>query len=374
MQRERRLRWATRALLAAAAVSAGLSMCGCGMPGAPQPPSLNLPERVTDLATQRAGGKVSLTWTMPVRNTDKVLLKGNVQARVCRKENETGACVQVASVEFAPGADATFSETLSDTLTSGAPRVLTYFVELVNRKGQSAGLSNGAAVLAGQAPGAIAGFGAEMRRDGVMLSWTPGEPGAAPTVIRIERKLLTQPGKPQTKDQRGLFAPQREPALQTLLVQGSEQDGRALDKDIRFGESYAYRAQRVEQVAIGNQKLGLAGPVSEEVRIDAIQLFPPAVPTGLAAVATMAEGGIGPAIDLSWQPNTDSDLAGYIIYRREGSDGWQRISPEQPVVGVGFHDPDVQAGHTYSYAVSAVDQEGHESTRSAEEEETVPGP
>jgi hypothetical protein len=34
----------------------------------------------------------------------------------------------------------------------------------------------------------------------------------------------------------------------------------------------------------------------------------------------------------------------------------------------------VQPGHTYMYAVSAVDQQGHESARSAEAEETVPGP
>jgi hypothetical protein len=34
----------------------------------------------------------------------------------------------------------------------------------------------------------------------------------------------------------------------------------------------------------------------------------------------------------------------------------------------------VQAGHTYIYAVSAIDQGGHVSGRSAEAEETVPNP
>jgi hypothetical protein len=34
----------------------------------------------------------------------------------------------------------------------------------------------------------------------------------------------------------------------------------------------------------------------------------------------------------------------------------------------------VQPGHTYFYAVSAIDQEGHQSARSAEAQETVPGP
>ena len=39
-------------------------------------------------------------------------------------------------------------------------------------------------------------------------------------------------------------------------------------------------------------------------------MFPPNVPLGLVAVAAAGENGAGPAIDLSWQPNTDSDLGG----------------------------------------------------------------
>ena len=93
---------------------------------------------------------------------------------------------------------------------------------------------------------------------------------------------------------------------------------------------------------------------------------------GLVAVAAAGENGAGPAIDLSWQPNTEADLAGYVVYRREGDGGWQRVSPATPVVEPAFHDPQVQPGHTYRYAVSAVDNGGHESTRSAEAQETVP--
>ena len=73
-------------------------------------------------------------------------------------------------------------------------------------------------------------------------------------------------------------------------------------------------------------------------------------------------------------PGTDEDLAGYLVYRREDADVWQRISPAQTLVGPAFHDTNVQPGHTYRYAVSAIDQGGHESARSVEAEETVPNP
>jgi fibronectin type 3 domain-containing protein len=110
------------------------------------------------------------------------------------------------------------------------------------------------------------------------------------------------------------------------------------------------------------------------VRVEATDIFPPAVPTNLAAVATAGENGAGPAIDVSWQPVADPGLAGYAVYRREGDGAWQRISSAVPLVPPAFRDAQVQPGHTYRYAVSAVAQNGHESARSAEAEESVPNP
>lgn len=355
------------------------------MPGAPLPPSLNLPDRVGDLAAVRTGGQVALAWTMPTKNTDKMLLKGNVAVRICRNEQGAAGCSAVATLQLAPGANGTFNDSLPAALTAGQPRLLAYFVELDNRKGRSAGLSNGTEVLAGEAPAMVSGLRAEMRRDGVLLHWTAAPPEAAPVAVRLDRKLLTPPveGSGPERNEQGLMAPPPEPLERTLLVEaGAATDratDRALDKDIRFGESYEYRAQRVARVTVNGKTLELAGPLSEPVRIDAVNILPPAVPKGLAAVATAGENGAEPAIDLSWQPDAEADLAGYIVYRREsaaggGSPDWQRISPAQPVVGPAFHDANVRPGRTYEYAVGAIDQEGHESARSAGAEETVPGP
>jgi hypothetical protein len=343
------------------------------MPGAPLPPSLNLPDRVGDLTAVRTGGQVMLTWTMPTKNTDKMLLKGTIAVRVCRNEQEAAGCTAAASLQVAPGKSGRFSDTLPAALTAGQPRLLTYFVELDNRKGRSAGLSNGAEIVAGEAPAAVEGLSAEMRREGVLLRWTAA-PVAAPWGMRLDRKLLTPPAKkpePQAREE-GLLATPAEP-LERILLASAATD-RVLDKDIHFGERYEYRAQRVARVSVEGKTLELAGPLSEPVRIDTVNVFPPGVPRGLAAVSSAGENGEGPSIDLSWQPDTEADLAGYIVYRREEGAGWQRISPAQPVVGPGYRDANVEAGKRYEYAVSAIDQDGHESLRSAEAEETVAGP
>jgi hypothetical protein len=341
---------------------------GCGTPGAPQPPSLNLPDQVTDLSAVRMGDRVSLTWTMPKRSTDKVMLKSNIDVRVCRRE-ERGVCEAAATkVILAPGESGSFSETLPQPLASGPPRTLTYFVELRNTKGRSAGLSNGAIVLAGQAPSPVQGLQAEVRKDGVVLHW---DPESDQLDVRLHRKLLNPlQGKPKE----GLFTPPPEPIEANLLVDSGARSGHAIDKTIRFGETYEYSAQRVKRVEADGKSLELDGALSTPIRVEAIDIFPPAVPAGLVAVATAGAEGAPPAIDLSWQPDSESGLAGYIVYRQEGDAGWQRISPAQPLVGPAFHDAQVRPGDTYRYAVSAISQSGHESGRSAEATDTVPNP
>ena len=322
------------------------------------------------------------------RDTDKVLLNGNVTVRICRNESASqggtaSGCTVTARFDLSSSADGVFTDTLPPALAEGAPRLLTYFVDLDNRRGRSAGQSNGAQIVAGEAPPVVDGLAAEMRRNGVLLRWTPASPEAVPIAIRLLRHLVSpsasQPA--ESKSAKNVIAPHPEATEQTLLVEpdphGNKDQGRALDSSIQFGATYEYRAQRVARVTVDGGTQELAGPLSAPVRIAAVNVFPPAVPRGLAAVATTGEAGEGPAIDLNWQPNTEADLAGYVIYRREAGsteNSWQRISPAEPIAAPGYHDATVQSGHTYLYAVSAVDEQGHESARSAEAEETVPAP
>jgi len=99
----------------------------------------------------------------------------------------------------------------------------------------------------------------------------------------------------------------------------------ALDNNIVLGNTYEYRAQRVVRVPLDDKTIELEGELSPAIRIDALDIFPPAVPVGLAAVATAADpaSGTPASIDLSWQPNAEPDLSGYEVYRREDMTPWQ---------------------------------------------------
>lgn len=324
------------------------------MVAAPQPPSLKLPQPVTDLTGQRVGNAVELHWTMPKRATDKVLLVGDQRAEVCRHV-DGGKCETAASLLLAPQSKASFVDHLSGPLTQGPLRLLTYTVELENHAGQTAGPSNVAATAAGTAPPPIEGLQLRTRADGVVVRWAPS---SERTTVRIERKLVEKTAAEKSEA----------PELQTLEYAG-EDKGQALDHDAALDHTYTYTAQRIVAVALRGQTVVVAGAPSESVTINAQDVFPPAVPVGLQAVADAETK----AIDLSWQPNTEADLAGYVVYRRDaGSNAAPvRISKDvQPAPT--FHDANVQPGQSYAYSVSAVDHDGNESARSAEAEETLP--
>jgi len=369
--------------MAAVGLFAGLGLTGCGTPGAPQPPSLRLPELVNDLTAQRNGNTVTLHWTMPKKTTDHLLIssqiKGPVTVRICRRESNFDPCQWAGETAFAAGVEAEFHETLPASLPTGEPRQLLYFVELKNRpgkSGRSAGLSNSAAVAAGLVPPPISGLTAEVRATGVVLHWSSTAP---PTAVRLHRRLLT-PQSPANRTGSTIMSAPPEPVLRDLFVdrpragQSPAISDLALDRSARFGKSYEYTAQRIRQITVDGKSLELASGLSSPITVDVIDNFPPAVPTGLAAVLVAEEK----TIDLSWQPDTEEDLAGYIVYRApadpgtEGSSGWTRISGPQPVASPAFRDTHIEAGHSYRYAISAIDLTGHESQRSAEARESVP--
>ena len=142
------------------------------------------------------------------------------------------------------------------------------------------------------------------------------------------------------------------------------------DSGIEWEKTYEYHAVTVTAIAQENKPaLQVEGDETPEIKVFADDIFPPAVPAGLQAVAS------GPGqttfIDLVWAPVTDVDLDGYNIYRHEEGSAPVKINATQ-VKTPAYRDASVVSGKSYFYSVSAVDVRGNESARSEEASESVP--
>ncbi len=104
-------------------------------------------------------------------------------------------------------------------------------------------------------------------------------------------------------------------------------------------------------------RYGLESGPSESVTVHIGDTTPPAAPTGLSASAS------GSDVRLDWAQNTESDLAGYYVYKNTDS-GWQKITPAL-ITGTTYTDNNVPNG-TYTYRITAVDAKGNESDASSE--------
>jgi hypothetical protein len=73
---------------------------------------------------------------------------------------------------------------------------------------------------------------------------------------------------------------------------------------------------------------------------------------------------------LIWNPNTESDVAGYIVLRASGPKGALAPVTPVPIQLTTFRDM-VPRGARFAYAVKAIDKAGNLSAESARIEETA---
>jgi fibronectin type 3 domain-containing protein len=140
-----------------------------------------------------------------------------------------------------------------------------------------------------------------------------------------------------------------------------------IDTSIEYGKTYRYAMRAVAQYGADT----VASDMSLAVSIAPQDVFPPRTPEGLVAVPIPAAFG-GLAMELSWQPNADTDLAGYNVYRSEQSgSGYRKLNVELNL-GPAFSDRTAEVGKTYFYIVAAVDKAGNESKPSAEVSAIIP--
>jgi hypothetical protein len=380
-------------LTAIAATLSSLLAVGCASPGPPHPPSLRLPEVVKDLTAERVGDQVHLHWTTPTKTTDKLDIKGSLTVEICR--GTAPVCAPVNRVPVHPGpSEAT--DVLPDPLTVDPISLLAYRVRILNANDRSAGQSSEALVAAGAAPSPVENLRATSVRAGAMLEWQPQQTNALVELDRVidgatvpiktpRSKPASEPSPASTSKSepapatasKSLLQPKPSTPIEIKLQtpKQASDGGGTIDSTAQRGETYRYTAQRVRIVAVPGHSLEIRSSISAPVVLHVKDTFPPHPPTGLAAVP----GGITPAdasIDLSWEPDTDADLAGYIVYRQQVSPAGALTGPAvrlnaTPIVGPAYRDQTAVAGQRYAYRVTAVDIVGNESAPSADVQERL---
>jgi hypothetical protein len=382
------------------ALGASIWLGGCASIGPPVAPSLELPRAPSDLHAARKGEKVTLTWTIPARTTDRQSVRYLGATRVCRSLDPTLKQCQIPVGDAPPPADfasarksqaqkltATFTDTLPSAIGQEHPTVsATYAVEVLNTAGRSAGISNQVHVPLVPTLPPFGGFSAQPTAQGVLISWqcppVPGR-GRADTkyLFRIYRHSESSPSATRIAELDATECAAAPGGLVPLSSQPSSADTSVpkeedksitsfLDQTFEWENTYFYRGAVVSVIKTpGTPAVEVEGDDTPEVKVFAHDIFPPAVPSGLQAV--FSGPGQQPFIDLIWAPVPDADLAGYNIYRREEGTGWEKLNTE-PVRMPAYRDTNVVSGKNYAYSIAAVDVRGNESGRSEEASESVP--
>jgi hypothetical protein len=113
---------------------------------------------------------------------------------------------------------------------------------------------------------------------------------------------------------------------------------------VEFGTEQCFAVRAVERVG----GIAIEGELSAPFCFTPRDTFPPAAPTGLTAVA---DDGV---ITLVWDPNTESDLAGYLVLRGEAP-GDKLGALAAPIRDTSYADKAVKPGVNYVYVIVAVD-------------------
>lgn len=105
---------------------------------------------------------------------------------------------------------------------------------------------------------------------------------------------------------------------------------------------------------LGIGAIFVLGGCEDDVYIVRPDHTPPAVPKGVYSVTA------DEAVRLYWEPNDESDLAGYRVYRKTDPNS-NRYWLHATVDGPPYVDYEVKNGRTYFYGLTAFDRNGNES-------------
>ncbi len=347
-------------------ISLGIS--GCANPGPPKPPSLNLPVPVKDLQAERVGDHVQLTWTTPSQTTDDIPVKPPLSAEICREVGNAGslaACTTIQRLAVRPGPGAA-ADPLPAPLLTGPIELLRYRIRILNAAAHAADPSNVAFTAAGAAPAPVSGLRSEPAPAGTRILWQPDNAPTAEvmlqriTVASAAGAAAAAPAAPvRSATGPANHRSQTSPMLVRLQASPTGSDhGGTVDISGQRDVTYSYIAWRTRSVLIHGRSVTLRSQDSPPLIVTIHDTTPPPPPTGLEAIV---DNG---SVDLSWEPDTDADLAGYWVERADvsaapsGSEAWKRVN-QTPLSAPAYRDAPGSASRHLRYRILAVDTTGN---------------
>ncbi len=344
-----------------------LFLCsGCGKVGNPLPPIPRAPLTVDSLTATQQGDKVMLSF--PLVRTPRSILPRRVDVyRLIETASDplgvteeafssrSNVIASIPATQLAIGTSTISYEDQIDFKTLAAQPRYRYAVRMVNQDERPADLSNyalleplieiaepptalqttlsqteleirwtpPAANLSGKQPASIAGYNLYRR--------------AGQAVIKLNSKPLTEP--------------------------------RYLDRTFQFDTACEYFVRALSLRADSKSAdAALESNASAPVALTPKDTFAPAAPNSITIAS------VNRIVSLFWPANAEPDVAGYNLYRSEveqaAPDKWTRLNPQlhKPT---SFRDNRVQVGKQYFYQLTAVDNNGNESTRSVSVSEIV---
>jgi len=347
-------------------------VAGCGAPGEPEPPSPPIPAAITDLTAHQQGSGVQLVFTLPGRTTGGDRLAETPATEIFRgalKRDGKPDNKSFRLVYTIPGALASnyaaqgkmqFSDPIAPEELRAHPGLdVVYRIRTRASKKKNYADSNTVTVRLYSVAEKITEVTANVTQNAIDLSWqspklSGADSGENPFTYHIYRgELESETVAPPNGDLSQ--AKWKSP----LILLASSQSRFYSDTFFKFGTTYVYFVRSLTTVEGNSIESDDSSPAIVRPR----DTFPPAAPQNVVA-AVLPGADDTRVVDLSWSINSESDLAGYRIYRseKEGERG-QPLQTEL-LASPAYRDSSVQASRRYWYSVTAVDHAGNESPAS----------
>jgi hypothetical protein len=309
--------------------SFSILLSACGYVGNPLPPTLDIPQAISDMRVAEYGEKLLVEFTVPPQTTEGLPLK-SIRSLDLR--------IGTAPTPWNENAWAAAANHVDCSATKPGP------------------------VTCWATPQDVAGW---IGKEVIIRARTTGPKGKPSEWSRVKtlpvQPPLAAPAELRVLNEpRGMSLTWKSPANHFRIfrsvgdgspeMKGEASEPTYLDLDIEFGTRYQYYVQAVA----GEYQQSETAPSQPMLRADD---FIPAVPTGLTAEQSAS------AIELSWDRNTDARFQGYNVYRSVNGAPLEKIA--SLLTAPAYSDRQIETGKQYVYRIAAVGLNNRESEQSA---------